>query len=627
MNWGWFFGVRAASWKLLPKLNLLAFSSALKSRCRHIRSRTLQRLHCWSERIQRKKLRPQLPNGARTPLSAITTNCGRSILAVTENPHHLRLLTGVLTGEGYAVRPVESGKAALAIVNIEPPDLILLDISTARLNGLEIYSQLKVGTLTRHIPIILLSRPNQMDQAVECLRFEATDYMTAPWRRGELLARIRTQLNLRTLKTRLEHLVAQRTLALTAANEALRRELAESERARMLLSENHERFRNIADDAPVIIWAAGPKQEPEFFNKQASLLTGRTAADLRRDGWRASIHPADLAQRDAIYVAALKNREAFQMEYRLRVADGTYRQAFSIGVPRTIENCFAGHLGIVIDISVLKRIQEQVLVTRKMESVAALAGGIAHDFNNLVSAILGETDLALAEVPDRSPARNNLERINEIAMRASEIVRLLMTYAAHDRGQAELVDLGSLITGMILPLKASISKKAALHTELSEDVPPVLANPVQIRQVMVNLITNASEALEGQAGAIVVSTSRISSGFESNRRASEPYQSGDYVRLAVTDTGCGIANETLAKVFDPFYTTKFLGRGLGLAVVQGIVRAHQGLINVSSTPGEGSTFEILFPCHERHPTQVRPSSFQNETAVCAETVAEIIRED
>jgi PAS domain S-box-containing protein len=561
------------------------------------------------------------------PFSAIIANYGRNVLAVTENAQHLRLLTSVLTGEGYWVRSVDSGEAALAMVNVEPPDLILLDISTSRMDGPGICGQLKSGTSSGHIPIILLNGPNQTDQTVGCLRLGAVDHMTKPWHREELLARVRTQLDLRALKTGMEHLVAQRTLALTAANEALRRELAERERTEMLLRESHERFRNITDDAPVIIWVAGPRQEPEFLNKQASLLTGRTAADLKREGWRASIHPADLARRDAIYVEALRTRKPFQMEYRLRAADGTYRPALSIGVPRTIDTSFAGHIGIVIDISPLKRMQEEVLVARKMESVAALAGGIAHDFNNLVGAILGEADLALAEVPDRSPARNNLDRITEIAMRASEIVQLLMTYATHDRGQAELVDLGALITGMILPLRASISKKAVLRTELSDNVPPVLANPVQIRQVMVNLITNASEALEGQAGSITVSMSRISSGSKSGRQTPAPYQSGDHVRLAVMDTGCGIADEALAKVFDPFYTTKFLGRGLGLAVVQGIVRAHRGFINVFSRPGEGSTFEILFPCQDRLPAEAASSSFQAETSVYAEPVIENIRKD
>ena len=542
---------------------------------------------------------------------------------VGSEAEHVNLLTRVLRAEGHTVRPADDGATALIMVNVEPPDLILLDIFTPGLSSLEICRHLKSAKESRHIPIILLNSAAGMDLTVEGLRLGADDYITTPWCREELLVRVRTQLDLRTLKTGLEHLIAQRTLELTAANEGLRRELAERQRAEAILRESHDRLRSIADDAPVIIWAAGPKQEPEFLNRQASLLTGRTLADLRRNGWRASIHSADLERRDAKYIEALKSQKSFQMEYRLRGDDGEYRDVLSIGVPRIVANAFAGHIGIVIDISALKKIQEQILVARKIESVATLAAGIAHDFNNLVGAILGETDLALAELPARSSSRKNLERITEIAMRASEIVRLLMTYAAHDGGRAAPIDLRALIAGMILPLKASISKKAVVQTELSPDTPPILANPVQIRQVLVNLVTNASEALEDRPGSITIRTGRMCSSFESDQKHSVPSAPGQYARLAVTDTGCGITEETLTKVFDPFYTTKFLGRGLGLAVVHGIVRAHGGVINISSKPGEGSTFEILFPCQG---VPVSPAT-SFETAVCPEAITENAREE
>ena len=582
--------------------------SVLRARFPSIRSKLTRRPHCRFEQMPGGKSQLQVTEiTAGQSLRAITS-CRRNILVIDNNAERVALLTRILAEEGYAIRSIDSAATALAVVNAELPDLILLDISISSPGALEICRQLKSAKPSRHIPIIFLSGAHQMDLTADGLALGAADHITVPCRVEELLGRVRTQLDLRALKTELEQLVGQRTLELTAANERIRLELAERKRADEISRRNHERFRSIADAAPVIIWAAGPKQEPEFLNKQACLLTGRTLEELRRNGWRASIHPADLNWRDATYVRALKYQKPFQMEYRLRGANGTYHPVLSIGVPRILDHSFAGHLGIIIDISDFKKIQEQIFIAQKFECVSSLVAGIAHDFNNLVGAILGEVDLALTEVSDNFPVRENLDRINYVALRASEIVQLLMTYATDDNVGAETVDLRALITEMVLDLKASISKKAVLQTELSPSVPPIQANPVQLRQVIVNLITNASEALEDQPGSIIVSTTCISTDLESNRRDRVSSPTGDYVRLAVTDTGCGIADETLSKVFDPFYTTKFLGRGLGLAVVHGIVRAHGGLINVASRPGEGSTFEILFPCRARQPAGISVST-------------------
>ena len=254
---------------------------------------------------------------------------------------------------------------------------------------------------------------------------------------------------------------------------------------------------------------------------------------------------------------------------------------------------FAGYVGSCTDITELKRTQEEALARQKLESLGVLAGGIAHDFNNLLGSIVANSELVLSELPDGSPASEGVESIKNVAGRAAEIVGQMMAYAGQEDTVFEPVDLSGLLHEMLEFLKVSISKRATLKVTLPEKLPAVRANAAQLRQVVLNLITNASEALGEQEGVISVAVTQVRSGPSD----SAPNLSrGDYVRLEVSDTGCGMTEEIQSKIFDPFFTTKFAGRGMGLAAVKGIVRSHGGTINVVSAPGQGSRFEILLPC-------------------------------
>ena len=226
-----------------------------------------------------------------------------------------------------------------------------------------------------------------------------------------------------------------------------------------------------------------------------------------------------------------------------------------------------------------------------------LAGGIAHDFNNLLGGILAQAELVMEDLPAGSSIGEEIEKIRAVAIRGSEIVRELIIYAGHDQTHlVEPLDLSELVEDMLELLKVSISKHAVLKTDLDQNVPAFWGNAPQIRQVVMNLLINASEAIGEKEGVINVITGRVSGGknLAPNRVTDLP--EGDYVRLEVSDTGCGMTEEAKAKIFDPFFTTKFAGRGLGLAVVQGIVRAHGGAINLVSAPGQGTTFQVLLSC-------------------------------
>jgi PAS domain S-box-containing protein len=249
-------------------------------------------------------------------------------------------------------------------------------------------------------------------------------------------------------------------------------------------------------------------------------------------------------------------------------------------------------VGACIDTTDHKRTQEEALSTQKLESLGVLAAGIAHDFNNLLGSILAEAELAETELSGGGSPKEEIRTIQGVATRAAEIVRELMIYAGQDSTTLEPTDVSLLVQEMLELLRISISKHAKLRVDLPRHLPAIQANPAQLRQVIMNLITNASEALEEKEGVISLSVGLL--------RAKEPVgdgpsTTGDCLRLVIADSGCGMTPEILSKIFDPFYTTKFSGRGLGLAAVQGIIRSHHGAINVTSVPGQGSQFEILLP--------------------------------
>ena len=530
-----------------------------------------------------------------------------SILIVDDDRESLALLTSLLGAEGYEVRPAENGQLALASAAGQPPHLILLDIRMPGMDGFEVCRRLKACEDTRDIPLMFITSAREVEERVEGLRLGAVDFINRFFRPEELLARVRTHLELGRLRADLEKQVAQRTTELRTANDRLQEELAQRRLTEQALRESEERFRSLADTAPVAIWVTDPDRLGSFFNKRALTFAGRTMEELIGDRWIELVHPDDRDGICSAYHSAFAARRPFRMEYRMKRVDGQYRWVLNTGIPRFVDRIYVGHIGTVVDTTDLKLSHEQMLATQKMESLGALAAGIAHDFNNMLGVIFAESDVALLETTLDSPARQNVERIKAVAVRASEIVKLLIAYAGGTDVAMENVDLSLIVEEMIELLRDSISERAMLRTSLAKDL-LVRANAEQIRQVVLNLIKNAAEALEGRDGLIAVAAERVYIGRPAASERPTEAPEGEYVRLLVSDTGCGMTQEVQARALDPFYTTKFLGRGLGLAVVQGVLRSHGGYIQILSKHGTGSTFQVLLPCARVAPEQTEASA-------------------
>ena len=240
---------------------------------------------------------------------------------------------------------------------------------------------------------------------------------------------------------------------------------------------------------------------------------------------------------------------------------------------------------------------------QKLESLGVLAGGIAHDFNNLLMVILGNADLALSKSSAESPVRGFISNIDTAAQRAADLANQMLAYSGKGRFLIEPINLSRLVEEMGHLLASVISKRAAVRYRLADDLPAVQADATQLRQVVMNLITNASDAIGDREGVISIATGVVEIGPPGSaaRASGPPLPPGTYAFLEVSDTGSGMDPATQALIFDPFYTTKQTGRGLGLASVLGIVRGHHGEIRVSSKPGQGTTFTVLLPAAPAEP--------------------------
>jgi nitrogen-specific signal transduction histidine kinase/CheY-like chemotaxis protein len=261
-----------------------------------------------------------------------------------------------------------------------------------------------------------------------------------------------------------------------------------------------------------------------------------------------------------------------------------------------------------------RRIDEKLRETQKLESLGVLAGGIAHDFNNLLMGVLGNASLALLDLPPESPADYSIRQIEDAARRAAELTRQMLAYAGREQFVIQPVNLNAIVEEMSRLSQVSFGKGVSLQRHLDENLPLIEVDPAQMRQVVMNLVVNASEAIGDAVGTITVATGmrQLTSAYLATTYLAPDLPSGSYVYLKVADAGTGMDAATLARIFEPFFTTRFTGRGLGLSAVLGIVRAHGGTLQVQSEPGHGAVFTIFLPTADHRPPPPEDRGLKSE---------------
>ncbi len=379
------------------------------------------------------------------------------------------------------------------------------------------------------------------------------------------------------------------------------------------LVESERRLRTLMSNLPGMAYRCLnlPRWPMVFVSEGCLDLTGYRAEELLDMGeveYGDLIHAEDRqAVWDAVQ-AGVASAGPFELEYRIQPKGGGEKWVWERGrVAGQAEGEPAALEGFITDITGYKLaererlgMERRVQQAQKMESLGVLAGGIAHDFNNILTSILGNADLALMDLSPVSPARGSLSEIVKAARHAAALCREMLAYSGKGRFVVESIHLGDLIGEMLHLVHASLSKKAVLKVDLDPGLPPMRGDAAQIRQVVMNLIVNASEAVGERGGAIHISTgtAEFTADLSGESFESGPPAAGRYVWIEVADTGCGMDARTRARLFEPFYTTKFTGRGLGLSAVLGIVRGHKGAIQVRSEEGKGTVFRVFFPAAE-----------------------------
>jgi len=304
--------------------------------------------------------------------------------------------------------------------------------------------------------------------------------------------------------------------------------------------------------------------------------------------------------------ATRTNQPVLEFEETIRREDGVNVELVVNAVPLRDEAGNArGCVATFADVTRLRtqererlELERRILEAQRLECLGVLAGGVAHDFNNLLTAILGNASLARYDLtPTQQSTRDALLNVERASMRAAALCKELLAYAGKNRAVNQSINLSSLVAETVRPLEITISSKISLRLHTTPNLPAFVGDPAQIRQVVTSLVINASEAIGDGAGLITVTTGSalVTPDYLLEHAMKDELAPGEYVTLEVTDNGCGMSTEVMPRISDPFFTTKFTGRGLGLAAVRGILRVHQASSKVHSEVGKGTTFKLFFP--------------------------------
>lgn len=368
-------------------------------------------------------------------------------------------------------------------------------------------------------------------------------------------------------------------------------------------------FRTLIEQIPAITYIADADSinSTLYVSPQVEDLLGFPSSAWTSDPefWLRQVYPEDRARVLAAAQAARMSGQPFVAEYRMLTNEG--RIVWFRDEARTIYDDDGRAVfcqGVMLDITAQKQseearqlLEQNLIQAQKLESLGVLAGGVAHDFNNLLSVILGNVGLLLREVDPRSFLYESLDQVEQAAQRATNLTQQLLAYAGRKRVAVRPVDLNTLAQEMDCLLRASTPKTVELVYRLDAEMPLIEADATQMRQVLMNLVVNAAEAIGDQPGRVTIATCTrtIVPDEWQLRSGHEPQPHNQYVLLEVSDTGSGIDPTILARIFEPFFSTKLNGRGLGLAAVQWIVRGHRGLLDVHSVPGAGAIFAVFIP--------------------------------
>ncbi|MFW6373099.1 MAG: response regulator [Thermodesulfobacteriota bacterium] len=507
------------------------------------------------------------------------------ILIVDDRPENLLALENLLEEPGLNIVKAGSGNEALSLTFDYDFALVLLDVQMPVMDGFETAELLRSRQKTRHIPIIFVTAISKEERHVfRGYETGAVDYLFKPIDPQVLTSKVRIFVELHERKMamdrtarRLEETVDR----LRESEESLRR----SEEKYRLLVEN-------ANDAVVIL----QDDRLRFHNRKAEDITGYTGDELARKPFFDLVHSDDREMvRENHRQTMIGETTASTYAFRILDRKGNIIWGEVNAVPIRWEKRPAV-LCFVRDISQQRKLEAHLQQAQKMEAIGTLAGGIAHDFNNILGVIIGYSEMAVQDIEDTELVAHNLDQVLKASHRAKELVQQILTFSHKNDLEHKPVIINPIVKESLKMLRASLPKTIEIRERIPSEMLILMSNPTQIHQILMNLCTNAAHAMDDIGGIMEVTLQPWELGV--NEEAPDhDLPPGAYLKLTVRDTGHGMAPEVIQKIFDPYFTTKPVGKGtgMGLAVVHGIVQSHQGSISVSSSPAEGTLFEIVFP--------------------------------
>lgn len=574
------------------------------------------------------------------------------ILTVDDDPNNLAVVRDCLSGYNYTVLVAEDGESAISRADYARPDLILLDIMMAGMDGYETCRRLKLQESTRDIPVIFMSALAETGHKVHGLAAGAVDYVTKPFHQEELLARVGVHLSIRDLNRRLkesndllEARVAARTQDLAIANRELEDEIAERQAAQEQLQEqtvileekveelqvaqlalrtSEQKFRAIFDQTYQLIGLMTPEGVMMEANRTALTFCGALESDVinkpfwETPWWNHSTEQLEFA-RTAVQRAAAGEFVRFEAIYDTPLGESRHID-FSLKPIRDAEGTVVMLIPEGRDITSFKKLEDQLRQSQKMEAIGTLAGGVAHDFNNILTAIMGFAGILNAKLGD-SPHAHFADDIIAAADRAATLTQSLLAFSRKQVMETKPEEVNGIVRTIDKILRRVIGEDIELHCSLVPEELTIMGDCGQIEQVLMNLAVNARDAMP-KGGIVSITTERMELTEELLGATLKP---GPYARITVSDTGCGIDEATRQRIFEPFFTTKEVGKGtgLGLSIVYGIVKQHGGDITVYSEVGKGTSFRIYLPLVSsisklRENSPVQPVVGGSETILLAE---------